>query len=541
MHGRRRVAGPAAWSLVLSLCALVAGCALAGQAPRHGAGDRAGSGTASGAPPAGDAELCPLVDPGSPGARSPEPESLDPVIAARKQAWEASLGGREAARRFVQARLAGWPRRLRVDASELPEEDEAFLRRLAGDTWRGLLALRDRENGLPIDHVRLGPTRSLSDSAIGDYTSTTNIGLHLVAVVGAVELGLLARDAALELLGRVLDTLDRLERHSGFYFNFYDTTSEERTTNFLSFVDSSWLSAGLIVVRGAFPELHARASRLLAEGNYAFFYDPEADLMAHGYYVHRDRRSRFHYGMLYAEARLGSLIAIGKGEAPESHWFRMVRTFPPSCAWQSRPPQGRTEKERAGVRFRGGWYVWEGERYVPSWGGSMFEALMPTLLLDEARYAPRSLGANDAVHARVQRRYAGEELGLSVWGMSPCAAPARDAYAEHGVPPLGAAGYPPGVVSPHASALALPFDPRAATANLRALARRYGLYGEYGLYDAVDPASGEVAHAYLALDQGMLFVALANHLTGGRIRELFAADPILQRTLPLIAGEDFFD
>src|SRR5205823_2511815 len=83
---------------------------------------------------------------------------------------------------------------------------------------------------------------------------------------------------------------------------------------------------------------------------------------------------------------------------------RMVRTFPPACRWQSLRPQGRERKTVRGHPLVGGWYEWKGERYVPSWGGSMFEALMPTLVVDEAHHAPLSLGANDAAHVAVQRR-----------------------------------------------------------------------------------------------------------------------------------------
>jgi hypothetical protein len=171
----------------------------------------------------------------------------------------------------------------------------------------------------------------------------------------------------------------------------------------------------------------------------------------------------------------------------------------------------------------------------------MFEALMPALVLDEQRHAPRSLGANDVAHAEVQRRYAVEELGYPVWGMSPCAAPGAIGYREFGVPVLGMRGYGPGVVTPHAAALALLVTPEAAIADLRALAGRAGLYGEYGLYDGVEPRSGAVAATYLALDQSMLFIALANYLQPHCVQERFAADPIVRRALPMLADERFFD
>ncbi|MFO1371977.1 MAG: hypothetical protein U1F42_06150 [Candidatus Competibacteraceae bacterium] len=92
--------------------------------------------------------------------------------------------------------------------------------------------------------------------------------------------------------------------------------------------------------------------------------------------------------MLYSEARLGSLIAIGKGDVPEGHWYGMARTFPARFDWQSQSPKGRTDKIVKDYRFPGGHYAWKGLQYVPSWGGSLFEALMPLLVLDELRYAP---------------------------------------------------------------------------------------------------------------------------------------------------------
>jgi hypothetical protein len=178
---------------------------------------------------------------------------------------------------------------------------------------------------------------------------------------------------------------------------------------------------------------------------------------------------------------------------------------------------------------------------VPSWGGSMFEALMPTLLVDEAQHAPKSLGANDGIHASVQRRYALEELGYKVWGLSPSATPVGDGYTEYGAKVLGARGYDAGAVTPHASALALSVTPEAAIANLRTLAQLYDIYGEYGFYDAVDPRSGAVAYKYLTLDQSMLFIALANYLNDHCIQKHFASDPIMQKALPIIGDEDFFN
>jgi hypothetical protein len=171
----------------------------------------------------------------------------------------------------------------------------------------------------------------------------------------------------------------------------------------------------------------------------------------------------------------------------------------------------------------------------------MFEALMPALVLDEARLAPNSLGRNGSVHTEIQRRYALEELGYPVWGMSPSSSPGSNGYGEYGVRFLGARGYPEGVVSPHAAALGLLTEPEAAARNLRALAERYPIYGDFGFYDAVTPGTGEVAYVHLCLNQAMILVAIADHLADHAIQKRFEADPIIQPVLDLISFENFFD
>ncbi|MBK7972728.1 MAG: DUF3131 domain-containing protein [Deltaproteobacteria bacterium] len=472
-----------------------------------------------------------------------EPALLEPVDAPKKRAWEAAHGGQVAARPFVRARMNGWPSLLSVEGASLPEDPEEFARRVALDTWRGLEALHDRDNGLPVDHVHLDDTPAgPPEGVVGDYANVTNVGLRMLAIVAAERLGYLDEAGAIARIGAMLDTLDGLERHHGFFLNYYDTTTLERTSNLLSFVDSSWLIAGLIVVRNRHPELAARATALVDAMDYGLFYDDDLGRMTHGFYVQKDRRSRYHYGVLFAESRLGSVIAIGRGEAPPTHWYRMIRTFHRAAVAVADPEGAR---EKYGVEdepYLGGWYEWEGIRYVPSWGGSMFEALMPTLVLDEPRLAPASLGANDAAHVEVQRRFAGERLGYPVWGLSPSyePGPSRE-YGEYGVKPLGAIGYGTGAVTPHAAALALAVDPARALADLQELARRFPVYGDWGFYDSVDPASGAVAHTYLTLDQAMTFVALANHLTDHHIQRLFESDPIVARALPVIAAERFFE
>ena len=416
---------------------------------------------------------------------------------------------------------------------------------MARDTWRGLAALTDRENGLPVDHVRFlggadpaqrrdrrlhhAPARSAS-------TSRRRVAAH--------ELGLVTREEAVTRLRRELDTLERLETWRGFFFNFYDTTSLERTSHFVSFVDSAWLTAGLMVVRQAFPELAPVATRADRAARLRLLLRRGASSRCRtATSWTRAAARRYHYATLYTEARLGSLIAIGKGDVPEAHWFRMLRTFPPDCDWQSQPPKQRNAKTVRGHATDGGWYEWKELRYVPSWGGSMFEALMPTLFLDERRFAPRSLGRNDEVHVEVQRRFAIEELGWP--GLGPVARASRPgptATASTACPCSAPRGYHDAAVTPHAVALALAVRARGGDATRCASSpTRYDVYGEFGFYDSVDPQTGEVATAYLSLDQAHALPRAREPPAGRLVQKRFAADPIAQRALPILADEDFFD
>ena len=440
----------------------------------------------------------------------------------------------------LKQRLVGWPKQLLIDPATLPSDDAGLLHRLAADTWRGIDDLTDRETGLPLDRIQFAGEGSDVDQAwIGDYTNITNIGFYFLSLVAAHELGLIPREAAIEKIKATLTSLENVETSHGFFFNYYNTTTLARTDDLISFVDSSWLTSGLIVARQAFPEIADRASGLIAQGNFQYFYDPAKGLMSHGNNGRLGQQLKIYYGVFYTEARLGSLIGIGKGDLPEKQWFQSARTMPPEMTWQQQVPVDYKEQEAMGFTWRSGHYHWHDRDYVPSWGGSMFEALMPLLVMDEVKYAPNNLGKNDLTHTQLQRIHAMEDLHYPVWGMSPSSTADGQGYTEYGVPKLGVGGYKAGAVTPHAAVLALMTDPVEATKNIRRLIKDYPVYGEYGLYDAVDPFTRQVGRNYLCLDQAMILVALANHLKDHAVQKYFAQDPIIQRTLPLLKIEKF--
>jgi len=165
---------------------------------------------------------------------------------------------------------------------------------------------------------------------------------------------------------------------------------------------------------------------------------------------------------------------------------------------------------------------------------------MPTLFVDEQKWAPRSLGLNNEIAVKLQREYAIEEKDYPVWGISPCTVPngKGDKYSEFGVAQLGAKGYEEkGIITPHVSFLALTIEPEEAVANIREMMARYDIYGSYGFYDAVQVATQDVAYTYLGLDQGMILIAAANYLKENCIQRLFEQDKGMQKTLELIGQE----
>lgn len=168
---------------------------------------------------------------------------------------------------------------------------------------------------------------------------------------------------------------------------------------------------------------------------------------------------------------------------------------------------------------------------------------MPTLVLKERELAPNGLGLNNRIMTELQRDYALVEKKYPVWGISPAADSNGRTwqYLELGVPELGAKGYPDReVITPHVSFLALDSLPKDAIQNIRKLLD-YPIYGDYGFYDAINLKNNRVNPQYLALDQGMILVAICNYLSGGAIQNRFHADPVGKKAESLLSKETFFN
>lgn len=415
--------------------------------------------------------------------------------------------------------------------------DQRMLSEIAKDTWGYFRDLVDRQTKLPVDHVKLDPP-----ARIGDYTSPTNVALYFTACMAARDFRWISAHDAETRVRETLETLEKLPHWEGLFFNFYSTTNLQVTRRFVSSVDNAWLAASLVAVRQAFPELSEKASALLDRMDFGKLYSESVGHFFVGYDAEKGSFQNNHYGLLSSETRILSYVAIGKGDVSEDHWYRLYRTLPPDWDWQNQIPRGETVDLNGHQVFEG-FYMYHGIPVVPSWGGGLFEFLMPTLFVDETKLAPRNLGLNNRNAVRAQILYARDEQKYSVWGLSPCVTDqgTQGAYREYGLGDIGSKGYrDEGVITPHVSFLALLAEPEEAVKNIRALVENFSLYGPYGLYDSIHLKRSVVCHQYLALDQGMTLAALANYLNKGSLQNYFHADPVGARMDAILAAEEFY-
>ncbi|NGZ77302.1 glucoamylase family protein [Saccharibacillus alkalitolerans] len=421
-----------------------------------------------------------------------------------------------------------------AQSSNKPAGFSSELKALSKKTYKYFKDFTDAETGLTSDEVRM--TDKGAEEA--KRTSPTNIAMYMMSTVSAEQMRLIPKKEAVSRLKTTLNSLEKMDKWNGLFYNWYNTEDasvKKDWGQFISQVDNGWLSAGLIVVGQAYPELNGQTGKLVEEMDYAKLYDSEVGQFRGGYDVAKGALTDHHYGTFYTEPRVASYIAIGKGDVPREHWWKMYRTMPREWDWQSQIPEGQTVNYD-GVDVFEGSYAYKGRKFVPSWGGSMLEALMPGMVIKEKDLGTRALGLNNQRHAELQIAYA-KEKGYPAWGFSPSATPTG--YSEFAATPLGISGYKDSsTVTAHATFLALDYVPKEARENIKAL-KKLKMMGKYGLYDSVNLETKEVAKAYLALDQGMIMVSVANYVKDGVIRDYFHNDPIGQKPEELLKKEVF--
>ncbi|OGQ17854.1 MAG: cyclic beta 1-2 glucan synthetase [Deltaproteobacteria bacterium RBG_16_71_12] len=520
---------------------------------------------------------------------------------------------------------------LHAPRQALAPADQLFLRKVARRTWRYFSTFAAGEDS------ELAPDNFQEEPPLGiaHRTSPTNIGVGLLSNLAAFDFGFIGTSELVDRTARALATLDRMERHRGHFYNWYDTrTLEPMRPRYVSTVDSGNLAGHLLTLAAGLDEIDQRAlidrpqlrsgitdtlacyedacaeaglesaasdavlalrallatptptptdslalwqraaelavqlprgddekaepalwvaelmahvesalvdgrltassdsgdpfaerlaalrglaerCRAFAETDVEFLYDRSRRLLAIGAHVVEDRPDRLDtsfYDLLASEARLASFLAIAHGKLPQEHWFSLGRTLTTSG----------------------------GKPALLSWSGSMFEYLMPLLVMPTYQHTL----LDDTYRGIVQRQIDYMRTHDVPWGISESGYSKTDAqqhyqYRAFGVPGLG---YKRGlaedlVVAPYASAMALLVAPVAACANLRRL-ERDGRLGRFGFYEAIDytparlpPGKTSVpVRSFMAHHQGMTLLSLAYALLDRPMQRRFLAEPAHRAT-----------
>ncbi|MBU0505719.1 glycosyl transferase, partial [bacterium] len=278
------------------------------------------------------------------------------------------------------------------------------------------------------------------------------------------------------------------------------------------FSRSKWLAGEAL---GCTQSLIYESGQLSKSINMKFLYNPERKLFSIGYNVSEGRLDRSFYDLLASEARLGSFIAIARGEVPVEHWFDMIR------------PYGAIGRHRV----------------LLSWTGTMFEYLMPFLF--QRSYGKTLL--DKAAHEAVDIQIAYARKNRVPWGISESAFGDLDShktyqYYAFGVPSLGLKRGQDEkiVIAPYASLLAISVAPKKTLKNLKRLAR-LGLLSDHGYFEAIDFSRrskqgkrGVIVRAYMAHHQGMGLLSITNFLHENPLQRYFHADQRVRTAEPLL-------
>jgi cyclic beta-1,2-glucan synthetase len=270
-------------------------------------------------------------------------------------------------------------------------------------------------------------------------------------------------------------------------------------------LDADGMSSEILLI--AFQDLAIRSDALFQEMGFSFLFNSKRQVFHIGYNIPSGSLDSNYYDLLASEARLASLVAIAKGEVPQSHWLHLSRPF---------------------TRV-------DGRQTLLSWSATMFEYLMPRLVVNSE---PGTL-LRQTLEVVVDRQIKYGHERQTPWGISESGYYGFDSnqfyqYRAFGVPGLGFKRSLADelVITPYASLLALPLRPRAVLQNMERL-KQLDMLGMYGFYEAVDftPARlvlGQemaIVQSYMAHHQGMIMLSLVNYLQGDAMVQRFQRDP----------------
>jgi len=348
---------------------------------------------------------------------------------------------------------------------------------VTSQTWQFLLRHLDPNTALPIDRVE----QLAGDIRLVEVTSPTNIALALLSCITANQLGYADVSETTRLVSQMLESLETLETCQGFFLNWYHTDSckpvecwpalPEETNcpveKFVSSVDNGWLVAGLLMAKECLPQLQTRVDHLLKRMNFKTLFN-ETNSSFFGGIHQTGRPTDYCYPREFlSEARILYYVSFLLGHIDRKVLIEYLDNMPSL-----------------------------------SYGGSIFEALMPLLAFDEHL-------SSDTIFTLIKsQQQAGAMYGY--WGYSPCDDPGST-YKEFGTGAYETNGFE--VVTPHALMLTLSYAPYEVLTILQRLVTETLVWSKNGFVDSANVVKNEVSNSWLFLDQAMIFLAISQLLS----------------------------
>lgn len=428
---------------------------------------------------------------------------------------------------WILSPIASWYISLeREHKEEKNESNERYLKDIGNRTWEFFETYITEENNF------LMPDNYQEDrvNKIVNRTSSTNIGLELLAIISAYDLGYINFKRAIDYLNKVLTSIVSLSKWNGHLYNWYNTqTLMPLIPRYISTVDSGNFVGYLFVVRQFLKENKNRAELdaminivegLIENTDFSKLYSEKDKLLSIGFNLENNKLTDSYYDFLASEARQASLVAIAKRDVPVKHWNNLSRTLTSL----------------------------NGYKGLVSWTGTAFEYLMPNINLERFKGSILDEACKFAIMSQIE--YC-KKLGVP-WGISESAFNLRDLnnnyqYKAFGIPWLGLKrGLDEDIViSPYSTFLSLEDEEIKGVENLRRIESEGGL-GKYGFYEAIDYTISRnlnkeksVIKTYMAHHQGLILLAINNVINKNILRKRFnqnseiqACNILLQERMP---------
>ena len=402
------------------------------------------------------------------------------------------------------------------DKKTLTQKETEEVTQLAMDTWHFFDSQINEST-----HYLIPDNYQLNRNKKADYkTSPTNIGYSITSIISAAELGFIHHREAVERLGHIIDTVEKLEKWNGHLFNWYHVNTLQALPNFfISTCDSGNFVACLYTLKGYLAKLKSReletgdlverVSKLIVETDFSKLYNPELDVFSIGYDYGAHALLPYHYNNFASEARLTSFLTIAQGDAPYKHWFCLDKTL---------------------VQYKG-------YKGVASWYGTLFEYFMPLIFLPTFKHTLMDETYSFAVRAQqafIKNSQLSTINSQLPWGISETAYNELDdaqnyKYHAFGVPYLKFQNTTPDriVISPYSSLLTISINDRAVYENMQRF-KKLDMYDEMGFYESYDEDDHVPVLAHYAHHQGMILASLANYLGDHCLQRYFMQEPVFR-------------